>query len=99
MDDAHYNSSYRVTAAFLAYVAENYDKALVLKAEQADARWMVHRRKSSETSPARPFRNWTKSGARRSNAENLPSTRITKSNNAEQRPARLLRWPGNRNQA
>jgi hypothetical protein len=28
---AHYNRSYRVTAAFLAYVTENYDKQLVLK--------------------------------------------------------------------
>jgi hypothetical protein len=30
-DDAHYNSSYRVTAAFLAYVTVKYDKALVIK--------------------------------------------------------------------
>jgi len=28
---AHYNSSYRVSAAFLAYVTEKYDKELVLK--------------------------------------------------------------------
>jgi hypothetical protein len=28
---AHYNSSYRVTAAFLAYVTETYDKQLVIK--------------------------------------------------------------------
>jgi hypothetical protein len=30
-DRAHYNGSYRVTAAFLAYTAEKYDKQLVLK--------------------------------------------------------------------
>jgi len=29
-DRAHYNSSYRVTAAFLAYVTDKYDKKLVL---------------------------------------------------------------------
>ena len=28
---AHFNGSYRVTAAFLAYVTEKYDKQLVLK--------------------------------------------------------------------
>jgi hypothetical protein len=30
-DRAHYNGSYRVTAAFLAYLVEKYDKDLVLK--------------------------------------------------------------------
>jgi hypothetical protein len=30
-DRAHYNGNYRVTAAFLAFVAEKYDKQLVLK--------------------------------------------------------------------
>jgi hypothetical protein len=30
-DRAHYNGSYRVTAAFLAYLTEKYDKDLVLK--------------------------------------------------------------------
>jgi Peptidase of plants and bacteria len=30
-DEAHYNGSYRTTAAFLAFVAEKYDKGLVLK--------------------------------------------------------------------
>jgi hypothetical protein len=30
-DGAHYNDSYRVTAAFLAYLAEKYDKEIVLK--------------------------------------------------------------------
>lgn len=32
---AHYNSSYRVSAAFLAYVAEKYDKDAVLKLNKA----------------------------------------------------------------
>jgi len=31
---AHYNSSYRVTAAFLAYLVEKYDEQLVLKLNQ-----------------------------------------------------------------
>jgi hypothetical protein len=30
-DRAHYNRSYRVTAAFLAYLAETYDRQIVLK--------------------------------------------------------------------
>jgi hypothetical protein len=30
-DQAHYNGSYRVTAAFLAYLVEKYDKEIVLK--------------------------------------------------------------------
>jgi hypothetical protein len=33
-DRAHYNGSYRVTAAFLAYLVEKYDKDLVLKLNQ-----------------------------------------------------------------
>lgn len=32
---AHYNGNYRVTARFLAYVTEKYDKALVLKLNKA----------------------------------------------------------------
>ena len=34
-DRAHYNNSYRVTARFLDYVTEKYDKALVLKLNKA----------------------------------------------------------------
>jgi hypothetical protein len=33
-DRAHYNGSYRVTAAFLAYVSDKYDKELVRKLNQ-----------------------------------------------------------------
>jgi hypothetical protein len=33
-DRAHYNGSYRVTAAFLAYVSDEYDKELVRKLNQ-----------------------------------------------------------------
>ena len=34
-DQARYNSSYRVTAAFLAYLTEKYDKEIVLKLNKA----------------------------------------------------------------
>ena len=41
---AHYNGSYRVTAAFLAFVTDKYDKQLVQKLNKRNARGAVQER-------------------------------------------------------
>ena len=65
---AHYHKSYRVTAAFLAYLVATYDEDIVRKVNRRCAR-VVTSRTSSSSSRARPCRNWTTNGEPRCGVE------------------------------
>ena len=62
-ETAHYNKSYRVTAAFLAYLVKTYDKDIVPSSTAPCARAGT-RRSFSGSSRARPCGSWTTNGGR-----------------------------------
>ena len=65
---AHYNSSYRVTAAFLAYLTEKYDPEIVLKLNKLMREGNYKEEIFKELTESRS-RNSTRNGGQRSSAD------------------------------